>query len=223
VNAIEQVFSFGADRTLLITYPAVASSIVTEWEVAGRPGTWDLSPMLRAEVFLLNTPFGVLQGYSGLSPTLSLPSECDAPDPGKPAQLVCRRDNASAFVEHFAARWDGDRPHAAAHFYYDAVVLLAMGLDYALSERGELPKAAELQALIREISAESNETASWTDLAAAFRKLESGTRVRYVGAATEYSFDEYGAAEHTIFDTWTIDGRSFSESGTLTASCPRNL
>jgi hypothetical protein len=221
--AIDQVFSFGAERTLLMAYPAVASAIVTEWEVGGRRGTWDLSPILRAEVFLLNTPFRALHGYSGLSPSLSLPSECEGTDPERPSQLSCRRDNAERFAEHFAERWDGDRPLPAAHFYYDAVVLLAMGLEYSLSQGEDMPAASALHRYIRHINQEQSELASWDALPEALERLSSGTPVRYVGAAAEYSFDDYGAARHAIFDTWQIDGRSFVDTGPLWASCLRNL
>jgi hypothetical protein len=222
LDPIQQAFRYGADRTLLIAYPAIASTIVTEWEVAGRPGSWDLSPMLHAQVFLQNTPFGALHGYSGLSPSLSLPSECQALDPENPSDMTCARDNADAFIEHFVARWDGDRPLPAAHFYYDALVLLAMGLQYGLATDGELPTPTALQRDIRRLST-AFEQGRWGELPNAFQRLAQGAPVRYVGAAAEYSFDVYGAAVHTIFDTWTIDGRSFVDTGPLMASCPRNL
>ena len=221
--AIDQVFRFEAERTLLMAYPAVASAIVTEWEVGGRRGAWDLSPILRAEVFLLNTPFRALQGYSGLSPSSSLPSECEASDPEQPSQVSCVRDNAERFAEHFANRWDGDRPLPAAHFYYDAVVLLAMGLEYSLAQGEDMPAAASLQRSIRHINQEQSEPASWLDLPQALERLSSGAPVRYVGAAAEYSFDEFGAAQHVVFDTWQIDGRSFVDTGPLWASCPKFL
>lgn len=221
--ALNQVFSFGAERTLLMAYPAVASAIVTEWEVGGARGAWDFSPILRAEVFLLNTPFGALDGYSGLSPSLSLPNECVASEPGQSSQLNCSRGNAERFAEHFSRRWDGDRPLPAAHFYYDAVVLLAMGLQYSLGQSGDMPTAAELQGFIRSINREESEPASWLALPEALERLSAGTPVRYVGAAAEYSFDEFGAARHVIFDTWRIEGRSFVDTGPLSASCPRHL
>lgn len=221
--AINQAFSFGAERTLLMAYPAVASAIVTEWEVGGRRGAWDLSPMLRAEVFLLNTPFGALHGYSGLSPASSLPSECEPVSPEQPGQLSCGRGNAERFAEHFAQRWDGDRPLPQAHFYYDAVVLLAMGLQYSLAQGGELPSAAALQRHVRDINGEDSEPASWLELPQAFERLANGAPVRYVGAAAEYTFDEFGAAQHTLFDTWRIDGRSFVDTGPLSARCLRIL
>ena len=40
----------------------------------GRRGTWDLSPILRSEVFLLNTPFRSLHGPSRSSCTLASPA-----------------------------------------------------------------------------------------------------------------------------------------------------
>ena len=49
---------------MLIAYPSTASTIVTEWGFAGRTGAWFLSPMLQADGFLLNVPYGALQGQT---------------------------------------------------------------------------------------------------------------------------------------------------------------
>jgi len=47
--------------------------------------------------------------------------------------------------------------------------------------------------------------------------------VRYVGAAAEYEFDVYGAAQHSVFDTWTIADDGFVETGTFEPFCPQAL
>jgi neutral amino acid transport system substrate-binding protein len=51
-------------------------------------------------------------------------------------------------------------------------------------------------------------------------EIRLGTAVRYVGAASEYEFDRYGAAQHTVFDTWMISNDGFVETGTFEAVCP---
>jgi neutral amino acid transport system substrate-binding protein len=177
--------------------------------------------MLRAEAFLLNTPFGALEGYTGLSPSISLPSECVVRDGAEQGPTNCSRDNATRFARHFAARWDGAQPFPAAHFYYDAVVLLAMGLEYALSRDGTIPGPAKLRNYVRELGDSDAETGAWTDLGGALAKLSRGTKLRYVGAAAEYRFDEYGEAQHVIFDAWKVARETFNEEGSLTAICPR--
>ena len=119
----------GADRTLLIVNPTTASTLLTEWAVADRGGAWILGPMLHTPGFLQNLPFSSLEDTFVLTPTLSLASECDEKPSDYRGRVQCRRDNEEAFGDHYARRWAGDRPFPAAHFYYDAVILLAMGLE----------------------------------------------------------------------------------------------
>jgi ABC-type branched-subunit amino acid transport system substrate-binding protein len=216
---VSRVFSYGADRTLLIAYPATASTVVTEWGFAGGTGAWFLSPMLQADGFLLNVPYKVLEGQTGLSPSLSLRNECVVADVDHPERLTCVRDNAARFGAHFEERWGGP-PFPAAHFYYDAVVLVAMGLEYSLAQGGELPSAAALQHTIRALATPDVTAARWSDLKLGFALLKNHTPVRYVGAAAEYDFDDYGAAQYVVFDTWRIESQRFVGQESLKAVCP---
>jgi ABC-type branched-subunit amino acid transport system substrate-binding protein len=211
---IDQVISYGADRMLLVAPPESAATIATEWTIDGRRGHWYLNPLLRAEVFLANIPFGTLNGAHGLSPSTSLPSECA---PSESEELNCTHTNARAFEAHFAEYWEGERPFAASNYYYDAIVLLALGLNKGLSEDGELPSVQELQGDIRALGDEKAQPVRWNSLREPMTEIRLGTDVRYVGAATEYVFDVYGAAQHEIFDTWTIVNDGFVETGTLRA------
>ncbi|WP_437678665.1 ABC transporter substrate-binding protein [Sorangium sp. So ce131] len=216
---IESAFEARAGRTLLAAYPATASTIVTEWTVSGRPGTWLLGPALRAEVLLANIPAGSLDGYFGVSPSLSLRSECHAMD-GAEEKIDCTTGNAEAFTGHFSRRWGGDVPLPAAHFYYDGVVLIAMGLAYAEATSGEIPTSGhELQKIIRGLSSPDHEAASWRDLKTAMSELRAGIPLRYVGAAAEYEFDEYGASMHHFMQKWTIDDGSFVDLAPVSVTC----
>jgi neutral amino acid transport system substrate-binding protein len=217
---IDQVISYGADRMLLMAPPESASTIATEWTVDGRRGDWYLSPLLRADVFLANIPFGTLNGAHGLSPSTSLPSECA---PSESDALNCTHTNARAFEAHFAEYAEGERPFAAANYYYDAVVLLALGLNKGVSEDGELPSVAKLHANIRALGNEKAQPVRWNSLKEPMTEVRLGTDVRYVGAATEYVFDVYGAAQHSVFDTWTIANDGFAETGTFQATCRTTL
>ncbi len=249
VHELDRVFDFGADETLLTVEPESAATIVTEWTVGGRRGGWYLSPLLRADVFLENIPFGVLDGVHGLSPSGSLPSECaplmpasaparaaadtgagGAPSlPAAPAsepgsdELRCTHANASAFSAHFADYWQGDRPFAASNYYYDAVVLLALGLSKGVAEDHDLPSTRQLQADIRELGEPDAQPVRWNDLREPFTEVRLGTDVRYVGAAAEYDFDVYGAAQHTVFDTWTIANDDFVVTSTFEPVCPQSF
>ncbi len=212
--------SYGADLTLLAMPPESASIAVTEWTIGGRPGAWYLSPLLRTDVFLANIPFGTLNGALGLSPSSSLASECT---PAGREELHCTDANAEAFSAHFAEYWQGDRPFAAANYYYDAVVLLALGLSKGLSETGQLPDVQQLQDNIRALGDPDAEPVRWNNLRGPLTEVRLGTDVRYVGAAAEYVFDRYGAAQHTVFDHWEVSNDTFVETGTFEAICPSTL
>ncbi|WP_437580766.1 ABC transporter substrate-binding protein [Sorangium sp. So ce887] len=218
-NQIKAAFSSHAERTLLAAYPATASTIVTEWAVSGRPGTWFLGPALRTEVLIANIPKGSLDGFLGVSPSLSLRSECHVA--GEAEETVdCTTGNAAAFIGHFSRRWDGEAPLPAAHFYYDGVVLLAMGLVYAQATTGAIPSSGyELQKIIRELNSPDHDAASWRDMKAAMAKLRAGIPLRYAGAAAEYEFDDYGASKHDFMQRWTIDGDAFVDLTPVPVEC----
>ncbi|KYF56227.1 branched-chain amino acid ABC transporter substrate-binding protein [Sorangium cellulosum] len=218
-SQIDAAFSSRAERTLLAAYPATASTIVTEWAVSGRPGTWFLGPALRTEVLLANIPTGSLDGFLGVSPSLSLRSECHVAGEAQEA-VDCATGNADAFRERFSRRWDGEAPLPAAHFYYDGVVLLAMGLVYAQATSGTIPSSGyELQQIIRELNNPGNDVASWRDMKGAMDRLRAKTPLRYVGAAAEYEFDEYGASKPRFMQRWTIDGDAFVDLAPVALEC----
>jgi ABC-type branched-subunit amino acid transport system substrate-binding protein len=218
VKTAMKAASAGADRTLLFAEPKTASRMVTESAVAGRQQGWLLGPMLNTPGFLGNVPSGVLKGSWGVSPTLSLSSECEQVEDEYGGPVKCSHENADAFADHFASRWDGERPFPAAHFYYDAVVLLAMGLEYARGKGFSSPTASELQSFIVKLS-QASERGAWNDLEASFSKLSQGVAVTYVGAAAIYEFDQYGAATHVLFDSWTIDHFNYESGDTLRSQC----
>jgi neutral amino acid transport system substrate-binding protein len=219
---LSDVFESHPDRTALIASPGTAAEIVTEWVVGGRHGHWYLSPLLRAEAFLFNVPFGSIDGTYGLSPSSSLPSEC-AGIGGEQGSVKCTHKNSDRFAEHFSDRWDGDRPLPASRLYYDSVVLVAMGMRYAMAVDGKQPTATRLHQLIRNMNASDSEPAQWYALEKAMKAVDGGEARRYVGAGTEYSFDEYGAAKHVVYDVWKVKGQGFVETGSFYVDCKEIL
>ncbi|WP_438018676.1 ABC transporter substrate-binding protein [Sorangium sp. So ce315] len=218
---IKSAFATRVGRTLLAAHAATASTIVTEWTVSGRPGTWLLGPALRTDVLLANVPTGALDGYLGVSPSLSLRSECHVVDEAGQA-VDCTTENAAAFIGHFSRRWDGEAPLPAAHFYYDGVVLIAMGLVYAEAKSGKIPSSGhELRRILRELNSPENEAASWRDLRSAMERLRAGIPLRYVGAAAEYEFDKYGANLHHFMQQWTIERDRFVDLAPIAVTCER--
>ena len=218
---LSTVFGAGADRTLLIVNPTAASNIVTEWAVSGGGGDWILGPTLNTPGLFQNMPHRALDGAIGLSPTLSLASECQSQPEGFRGPVTCGSANAEAFGAYFEKRWDGERPFPAAHFYYDAVVLVAMGLTYAAAKGNPEPTASELHSLTLQMTNEASSQGKWEDLQSVMALLSEGTPVAYVGAAADYEFDRFGAAKHLIFDVWRVENQNYLDEGTLQARCLR--
>lgn len=217
----ERALKSGAERTLLFVNPTTASTIVTEWAVGVREGSWLLGPTLHTPGFLQNIPRGSLDGAYAISPSLSLETECQEKHLKYHGPVDCRPSNADAFKQHFAARWDGEVPFPAAYYYYDAVVLLAMGLEYAAAQGKSAPKPTELQSMIVDMSNTASVRGRWNDLGTVFQTLSEGTPVGYVGAAAKYEFDEYGAAVHLLFDTWRVKDVEYVAEETLQVRCLR--
>ena len=219
VQQVEKVFSYDAQRTLLIVPTATAADIVTEWAVNGTRGSWYLSPLLHDEALLYNIPFGALDGSFGLSPTLSLGSECETRTGTIAGYVGCRNDNAQHFSRRFAERWDGALPFPAANFYYDGLVLLAMSLNYASAVQTEPVSASKLQKMIIRNNVPQSAAAWWWNLPTAMAQSSQGTPLRYVGAAAEYTFDQFGSAPSLIFDTWTVKNNAFHDAQPYYANC----
>jgi ABC-type branched-subunit amino acid transport system substrate-binding protein len=218
-SEINRVFSYDAQRTLLIVPTSTAADIVTEWTISGSKGAWYLSPLLRDEALLYNIPFGSLNGSFGMSPTLSLNSECEARSGIVAGYVGCKRDNARHFSRYFADNWDGAAPFPAANFYYDAVVLLALGLNYASTVQQEPVSVPRLQQIIRANNVPASAAATWWDLPTAMEQSRQGIPLRYVGAAAEYAFDQFGAAQFFVFDTWTVRNNAFVDAQPYYANC----
>ncbi len=210
--------NYGADLTLLTAPPESASVIATEWTVDGAPGRLVPEPTLRADVFLANIPFGTLNGVARPLAVVE-PDERVCAGGRRRAQLH-PHERRRRFRTHFSDYWQGDRPFAAANYYYDAVVLLALGLNKGLSETGELPDLKQLHANIRSLGDPDAEPVRWNNLRGPFTEIRLGTEVHYVGAAAEYEFDRYGAAQHTVFDHWEVANDGFARNRNVQSDLP---
>jgi ABC-type branched-subunit amino acid transport system substrate-binding protein len=219
LDRAERALDAGADRTLLIVNPTVASTMITELAVKRRRGSWMLGPTLHTPGFLENIPYRSLNGAKLVSPTLSLTTECEQLPDAYRGPLECKHRNADAFRLHYEGRWDGDSPFPQAHFYYDAVVLIAMGLQYAAAQGMRAPRAYQLHAAVREMTDQATQRGHWNDLRSVFATLAEGKPLEYAGAAAEYEFDQFGAARHRVFNAWHVEKDVFVDEGTFRAQC----
>ena len=213
-----------ADVVVLMAYPKTASQITQEWMVAGMKGEWYLAPTLHTDMFLQNVPFGALEGFSIFSPSLSQPSECEVHDEDQPEVMDCERNNANRFTDHYTSKWHGDYPSPTSMFYYDAVVLLALGLQRAKSDGMDTPSPIDLRQYIEDIAESPGESITWSRIKKGLNLTAAGTDVFYSGAATEYTFDfrgelDYGEADHPVMDTWEIKNNAFVWSDSIGLLC----
>jgi ABC-type branched-subunit amino acid transport system substrate-binding protein len=138
----------------------------------------------------------------------------------------CGKDNFHMFSSHYTDYWGGDAPLPAALFYYDAVLLLALGLTAAAADDHANPTPTELRAYIRQIAEAPGETISWSKIADGFEMISKGQDISYLGAAAQYQFDGengklgYGLAQHRLVDIWSVDNTKFISKATVGLTCP---
>jgi ABC-type branched-subunit amino acid transport system substrate-binding protein len=208
-KAISQVNRYEADATLMLAYPGTAATIIKEMS-RGTEVRWYFSPMLRDDALLSNLPAGSIEDAVGVSPSLSSNADCNIESSlggadGGTTSIRCSADSAARFAAHYAKRWDGTAPIKSAHFYYDAVILLALSLERAAADGADDPSPQELLPYFTHRS-EDDETIAWDSLEEGLELAKDRTDVRYVGAAGEYEFNARGQNIRAIVDTWVIDG-----------------
>jgi hypothetical protein len=137
----------------------------------------------------------------------------------------CRQDNFDEFSSHFTEFGGDDRPMLASLFYYDAVVLLALGLTAAAADGQPNPTPVELRSYIRRIAEPPGKTVSWRRIADGLNWAGQGQDIAYSGAAAQYQFDErisgasYGLAQHPLIDIWSIEDFEFRYRATISVKC----
>jgi ABC-type branched-subunit amino acid transport system substrate-binding protein len=137
----------------------------------------------------------------------------------------CRQDNFDEFSSHFTEFGGNDGPLLASLFYYDAVVLLALGLTAAAADSQPNPTPTELRTYIRRIAETPGKTVSWRHIADGLKWASQGQDITYSGAAAQYQFDirrggaSYGLAQHRLIDIWTIEDFNFRYSSTVSVNC----
>ena len=208
-KAISQVQRFDADATLMLAYPGTAATIIKEMSRT-EDVRWYLSPLLRDDALLANVPEGILEDSVGVSPTFASNAECGADAGlggmgGDTGAVNCEAGGADRFARHYAERWDVETPLGAAHFYYDAIILLALGLEEAAAAGKHQPRPQELLPYLVELSS-GDETVAWDSLDEGLALARDGVDIHYLGAAGEYSFNRRGHNMRALVDTWVIDG-----------------
>ena len=101
-----------------------------------------------------------------------------------------------------------------------------MGLETAAATSNESPSPIELRDLIQQNAETPGTLVRWSDLNTALKKAADGEDLEYLGAATEYEFNNdgqinLGETDHSVMDTWTVKGNAFILSDSVGLDCAR--
>ncbi len=187
---ILSVLSDDIDTIALIAYPTTAAQVIQDWAVLDRKDTWYFGPALRTNVFLDNTPTGIIEGMKGFSAYIP-------------------EDRYSAFSARFFAYWD-DLPMTDAFFYYDALAVSALAIEAAAVQSGTFPSNQSIREKILTVSRGPGITVTWDDLPGALAQVRAGQAVNYEGVSGHLNLTDQGYLESTIetINIWKVeDGR----------------
>ena len=177
------------DATVLVTSPTVAAALLQEWAVRGKPGKWYLGPPLNNPELLRNVPMGVLDGVQGVSADLG--------------------DRTSDFEMFFQQR-TGVPPLAGSHYYFDAVVLLALSVEEAIAQSGQFPAPIVVKNHMANVTSPGGTVVAFDEIPLAMSLLAAGQKVEYQGAAGFYVLSTLGDSTENRGAIWGITGTQFA-------------
>jgi ABC-type branched-subunit amino acid transport system substrate-binding protein len=174
----------GADAIVLSTTPRSAALLVNELRVVDSATPhWYLSPLLKTDLLVENVEPGALEGAVGVTPKIF----DDTPD----------------FPTSFAAHWGGDQPLDGAYFYYDAMALVAFGLERAALADPQLGAAA-IRAGITASTGNRGEAGDWNSMAQSIQQLHDGVDMNYSGLTGPMLLEACGDRRSGESTTWQI-------------------
>ena len=169
---------------VLVMYPTQASLFFQEVRTSI---PLYLAPSLEDDSLLRNTPPGVLEGAIGVAPSAAT--------------------DFSLYSSELESRW-GEQPLDESPFFYDALAILALGLQRSGIEPRPTPEA--LAAAITEVATSPIGTnVSWLDLARGVPAASTAVGVNYRGASGSVDLDERGEVGEGIVRVWQVRGDIF--------------
>jgi len=182
---------FAPDAIALFAFPVEAATVVqilASLNFGGRQ--LYLPPTLDDDGFLVNVLPDAVEGATGLSPYL--PTYAEQP-----------------FAEAFAQRWMGEPPTGAAYFYYDAVALLALAMQEAITAGDS--SFTSLGNDVVNISLSGGTIVNWNELDKGLELLREGSPVNYRGASSSIDLTADGdPTQQPMLRYWTIKGGKVS-------------
>jgi ABC-type branched-subunit amino acid transport system substrate-binding protein len=178
-SAVQRAQAAGVTDVILAMSPRAAAILVNEYDALSRQKPhWFLSPLLKTELLVQNVAPAVLEGAMGIAPKID------------------REDQD--FPDAFAQRWQGDQPLEGAYFYYDAMALLALGL-----EKSTVTKDESLSKAVYDVS-QTGEPVKWDGLAKGLKGLHRGGAFYYSGVTGPLSLEMCGGRLTGQTSQWKV-------------------
>jgi neutral amino acid transport system substrate-binding protein len=181
-----------AEAVLAALPPVTAALAINESQIIPdfRPA-WYLSPLLKTELFVQNVDPAVIEGAQGIAPVID--------------------ETQTGYPKAFADRWQGDAPLEGAYYYYDAVALVAMGIEAtAVDASGKFDLGA-LNRSIRAVAGPPGQTTDWNGLAEGLNGLANQTEYYYVGLTGTLVMSDCGERLMGMSSQWTITKGAITE------------
>lgn len=171
-----------ADAVVVAMGIAPAARLITDvYSSTRETPQWMLTPRLKSDALLVNTPPGALEGAFGIS--LRIPSR------------VTGCDEASAqhcFGKAMQEAW-GEEAFENTHFMYDAAALVLIAIDKVLRENDGTLDRADLTQAIFATAERGGVLIDWNDFPLAVERARVGGDVQYSGVTGPIVFTESGS------------------------------
>jgi ABC-type branched-subunit amino acid transport system substrate-binding protein len=180
------------DAVLVAVPPATAALAINESQIiSGFRPTWYLSPLLKTDLFVQNVDPSVIEGAQGIAPAID--------------------DTQVNYPIAFADRWLGDSPLEGAYYYYDAVALVAMGIEGAKVDASGQVSLKALNSAIRAVAGPPGQSTDWANLGAGLSGLANQDQYYYVGLTGTLVMSSCGERLMGMSSQWTITGGRIAE------------
>jgi branched-chain amino acid transport system substrate-binding protein len=186
-----QALRMGETRNILLSASTdVGARLVNDLTISDETDIvhwqWYLSPVLETPVFIQNTVYAALEGALGIG--------------------IKVYDPAEEFIASYQDRWS-DSPGDGSFYYYDAVVLLALAMEKALNDQGNL-KYESIRDGFEQITTPAGILVKWNQMEEGFTHITDNKTIHYSGLTGTLLFDELGQQQRAPMAMWSIqDGQ----------------
>jgi ABC-type branched-subunit amino acid transport system substrate-binding protein len=184
-DILNTIAQSNVDAVLVALPPVTAALAINESQiVAGFRPKWYLSPLLKTDLFVQNVDPVIIEGAQGIAPAID--------------------ETQTKYPKAFAERWLGDSPLEGAYYYYDAVALVAMGIQAMTMGASGQHDLKALNSSIRAVAGPPGQVTDWDRLSAGLNGLAHQEQYYYVGLTGALVMSNCGERLMGMSSQWTI-------------------